>query len=496
MKKSKTNSKNQYKSSHLGSNDNSMTTNMDIDKIIEKAMEFSRPDKNESKKLNSIEMRIIKEIKKNLVPEVTEVRSGGSLAKGTNLKNDTDIDIFLLIDKTVSDSRFEGIAMDIGFKSLSKYNPRTRFSEHPYVEGFVKGHKKGDIVKINIVPCYAVEKGEWKSAADRSQYHTEYMIKNLSKDQKDQVRILKNFLKTLGIYGAELFTSGFSGYVSEVLVLKYNTFKDVLINISNLNQKESVISINHDKIIEDLQFHTPVIIIDPIDNYRNLGAAISAESLSTFIVGSRAFLKKPTLAFFNSFQKNTFKKSNKNRILPDEIISNLLTIQFSFSKRSPDVISGQLKKFAKSIETQANNLDFKIIRTKCYIKEDDNIAVIMCLLGYKQLSPYVIHIGPDVFMKDEVTNFLLKNKNNSLFNWTNNEMKVCCLKLRKKTNILDFLNYAIKNNTDIGIPKGLRDDLKKGFKLGFLNKRKLATSSLYNELVYDFIFKNAMIFEE
>jgi len=35
MEKSKTNSKNQYKSSPHGSNDNPMTTNMDIDKIIE-----------------------------------------------------------------------------------------------------------------------------------------------------------------------------------------------------------------------------------------------------------------------------------------------------------------------------------------------------------------------------------------------------------------------------------------------------------------------------
>ena len=35
-----------------------------------------------------------------------------------------------------------------------------------------------------------------------------------------------------------MLTSGFSGYVSEVLVLKYNTFKDVLVNISNLEKRK------------------------------------------------------------------------------------------------------------------------------------------------------------------------------------------------------------------------------------------------------------------
>lgn len=496
MKKNNINSKNKYSRGRDESYEIPQRIHTDIDNIIEKALKISQPDKTESKKLKNIEKMVIDEIKKNLVPEVIEIRSGGSLAKGTNLKNDTDIDIFLLIDKKVNENRFEGIAMDIGFKSLARYNPRTRFSEHPYVEGFVKGHKKEDIVKINVVPCYAVEKGEWKSAADRSQYHTDYMINNLSMDQKDQVRILKRFLKTLGIYGAELFTSGFSGYVSEVLVLKYNTFKNVLINISNLDKIESVISIHENDIKEEIQFHTPVVIIDPIDNKRNLGAAISSESLSTFIMGSRAFLKRPSLEFFNSFNKNISRKSYKKKVISSDTISNLLIIKFSFSNRSPDVISGQLKKFAKSIEKQSNNLNFNIIKSKCYLKEEDNIAIIMCLVGAKNLSPYMINVGPDVFMRNEVINFLFKNKNNSLFTWTNNEMRVCSLKLRKNTKILDFLNDAIKNNKDIGIPKGLRDDIKNGFKLFFLNSRKLQNMPLYNELVYDFIFKNAMIFEE
>lgn len=469
---------------------------LDLDRVIHKALKASQPNKRELKRLRTVEKEIMNEIKNNLVPEVVAIKSGGSFAKGTNLKNDTDIDIFILIDKKVSESRFEGIAMDIGFKSLSKYTPRTRFSEHPYVEGFVRKNKAQCPVRINIVPCYAVEKGNWKSAADRSQYHTEYMTKNLTKDQKDQVRILKKFLKTIGIYGAEMLISGFSGYVSEVLVLKYNTFKDVLANISNLDKRETVISTHENKAIDKAKFHSPIIIIDPIDENRNLGAAISAESLSKFIMASRTFLKHPSMYFFN-FQQSINKVT---KVVADQtksdILSNLIVIKFHYSSRSPDVISGQLKKLTKAIVKQTNSFDFNIIKSQCYIKDECNLALIVLLLEFKKLPSYVVNKGPDIFMKDEVSNFIKKNKNNSKFTWINEEMRICCLKERKNADIIEFLKEAITSNTEIGIPKGLRSDLKKGFGLFFLDSKKIRKDPIFQDVLYDFILKNSMIFED
>jgi len=496
IRKNKINSKIKNQVTATGS-DNSIKNHiaLDLDRVIHKALKASQPNKLELKRLSTVEKEIINEIKNNLVPEVVAIKSGGSFAKGTNLKNDTDIDIFILIDKKVSESRFEGIAMDIGFKSLSKYTPRTRFSEHPYVEGFVRKNKKECPVRINIVPCYAVEKGNWKSAADRSQYHTEYMTKNLSKDQKDQVRILKKFLKTIGIYGAEMLTSGFSGYVSEVLVLKYNTFKDLLVNISNLDKKETVICTHENKAIDEAKFHSPIIIIDPIDENRNLGAAISAESLSKFIMASRTFLKYPSMYFFN-FQPS-FKKV---KVVADQtksdILSNLVVIKFHYSSRSPDVISGQLKKLTKVIVKQTNSFDFNIIKSQCYIKDECNLALIVLLLEFKKLPSYMVNKGPDIFMKDEVSNFIKKNKNNSIFTWINEEMRISCLKERKNDDIIEFLKEAITSNTEIGIPKGLRSDLKKGVGLFFLDSKKIRKDPIYQDVLYDFIFKNSMIFED
>ena len=169
-------------------------------------------------------------------------------------------------------------------------------------------------MRINLVPCYNVEKGLWKSSADRSQYHTEYMKKNLTSEQKNQIRILKAFLKGIGIYGAELSIAGFSGYVTEVLVLKYGNFKNVIKNIATMKNKGEVIAI--DNITNNnipKKFQSPIIIIDPVDSNRNLGTAISSESLSRFIFGARALLKNPSLEFFSiNRNKNSDKFGQKS----------------------------------------------------------------------------------------------------------------------------------------------------------------------------------------
>ena len=92
---------------------------------------------------------------------ISRVLLGGSYAKGTWLENDTDIDFFVMIEPHVERTEFEELGKSVGFYALKKYKPYLRYSEHPYVEG-----KVGE-TRINIVPCYRVEKNKWKSAADR-----------------------------------------------------------------------------------------------------------------------------------------------------------------------------------------------------------------------------------------------------------------------------------------------------------------------------------------
>ena len=148
----------------------------------------------------------------------------------------------------------------------------------------------------------------WKKANGKvplieSPFHTEYINNNLDEEKRKQVRLLKKFLKSVGVYGAEIATNGFSGYVAEILILKYGSFETALQALSNIGGEKNVIAIG--KADQDIleSFHGPIIIIDPIDPRRNLGAAISAESIGKLVLAARAFLAKPSLDFFKEKRK-------------------------------------------------------------------------------------------------------------------------------------------------------------------------------------------------
>src|SRR5207244_8822453 len=97
-----------------------------------------------------------------------------------------------------------------------------KYAQHPYTEARVEG------VVVNIVPCYDVQAGQWKSAADRSPFHVELVKTRLSEAQKLDVRLLKKFMKGVGVYGAEIEKEGLSGYACEVVVLESGSCVDVL----------------------------------------------------------------------------------------------------------------------------------------------------------------------------------------------------------------------------------------------------------------------------
>ena len=150
------------------------------------------------------------------------VRVEGSVAKDTWLKKEPDIDIFMRLPKTIPRRSLGEISLKIARKATEGSEQIERFAEHPYLEAFV-----GD-VRVNIVPCYDVKRGEWLSATDRTPFHTDYVKKRLNKSLRNEVRLLKKFLKGIKVYGAEIKTGGFSGYLCELLILHYKSFTGTL----------------------------------------------------------------------------------------------------------------------------------------------------------------------------------------------------------------------------------------------------------------------------
>lgn len=441
-----------------------------MNKILKQAEKLVTPSEKLQKQKDVIVERVIKLVQKQIVnyPQITGIEIVGSYAKGTWLPQKADIDIFIRFRTDVSERDFVELAKNIGFAALKDFGPYVRYAEHPFVEAQV-----GD-TKVNLVPCYDVEQGNWKSSADRSPFHTRYMIKSLSGQMKNEVRLLKAFLKAGGIYGAEIAKQGFSGYVSEVLVLNFGSFEGVIKAIAELKRGQVIGKTTK-------TFDTPIVIIDPIDENRNLGAAISTENVGKFVLAARAFLKRPSLSFF---------KKKKVQLKSKTVLSNVVVISFRYSPRSPDIIWGQLKRAATSLATQIEQEGFSVLR-KSVVISDNNAASLLFLLKSIRLDHHQVRVGPDFFTAEHVEKFVKSNKKKSITMWISEEGKIHSLQKRLHVDAISFVKSLIKKNLEkAGIPQGLRDDIRK-FKITLGNK---STSKSIKEAALELVSTDETIF--
>src|SRR4030066_1497612 len=182
------------------------------------------PTSEERKKIlalaKEIERKVAVSAKKKGVEAV--VRVEGSVAKDTWLKEEPDIDVFMCLPPTFPRKTLGTVSLEIAREATAGSRQVERFAEHPYLEAFVKGFR------VNIVPCYRAERGEWLSATDRTPFHTDYVKKRLGKTQRGEVRLLKKFMQGIRVYGAEIKVGGFSGYLCELLIIHYGSFLETL----------------------------------------------------------------------------------------------------------------------------------------------------------------------------------------------------------------------------------------------------------------------------
>lgn len=443
-----------------------------IQSVLAKALVLCNPTFTEEKIIAEVaeEAKKLVEQQSKTMQEVKDVIFGGSFAKGTWLHGDADIDIFVKVDPSVDEDKFERLGVEIGKKALARYKPKLRYSDHPYVEAIIRG------TRINIVPCYDVEKGKWKSAADRSPFHTQYIIETLDQSRKEQVRLLKRFLKSVGIYGAEISTGGFSGYVSEVLVAKYGSLENTLAAAAEFKQGQIISIGDYDKdIIKG--FSSQVVIIDPIDPRRNLGTAVSPECIGIFTLAARAFFRKPSAKFFIKQKPRTNKK----------LYRNVLIVEFSHRERSPDTIWGQMKRSANSVAKQLEIAGFTVFRTTCNTDEK-NSGTFAFLLESLELPEYMMRKGPEITRAKDTESFVSAAK--SLVMWTDKEMRISTIVRRKVTDARQQVKILIDRPEANGIA---RDMITERVKIYSGSGRKL--SGLVKEAVDELVSTESIIFK-
>lgn len=314
----------------------------------------------------------------------------GSVAKGTHLK-DPDIDLFMLFPEStpLEDLKARGLA--IGQKVVPG---KEHYAQHPYVRGVFKGFQ------VDLVPAFRIRDTRSKmSAVDRTPFHTDFVKKNLRKGMTDEVRILKRFMKGVECYGAEAKVQGFSGYLCELLVMRFGSFKAVLEAAKDWTVGQALELPGH----PGKEFPEPLTFIDPVDATRNVASAVSHETLLRFILASREYLAEPDRRFFFPEDRGTWTATELRKVAGARL-ENIVSISFQKMDLIDDVVYPQLRKSLASVTALLDREEFEIEKTSIHV---DELTHLVIELGAMSLPKSKKHRGPPV-NSENVNEFLTK----------------------------------------------------------------------------------------
>jgi tRNA nucleotidyltransferase (CCA-adding enzyme) len=166
-------------------------------------------------------------------------------------------------------------------------------------------------------------------------------------------------MKGNNIYGAHAAVEGFSGYLCELLVIKYGSFIETLKAVTKWTKHEHI-SFSVNKGMKKF-LDAPLIFIDPVDENRNVAAAVSVEKMASLLYLAEAFIKAPKKDFFYSepqapMSKKAFYKRLKVRG------TELVCVHFKNPKLVEDTLIPQLAKSLKNLENECEHAGFRILK--------------------------------------------------------------------------------------------------------------------------------------
>ena len=367
-------------------------------KVLEKVLKRIVPGEKERLEVEGIAREVEVRIGEFL-PMGAKTMLTGSVVKGTFLAGEGDVDLFVLFPHSFSkELMFEEVKEAVE-NAYPKAKIEIAYAEHPYVKFFLKGKK------VDVVPAYLMVEGERvKSAVDRSQLHTRYVLEEMGEGQKDEVRLLKRFLKANGLYGAEIKTLGFSGYLCELLVIAYGDFEGVLKAASGWRGKVALDLEGHYSNEREMmkKFPQQFIVVDPVDSERNVAAPVSAENFARFVEVCGRFLKNPTEEFFFP------RKISVANILKWLEGRNFYGIEFSNEKMVDDVLWGQIRRVSSAFGVFLEQNGFTVLGSHSF--SDGKKTVLFYELKERKLPPKKEVRGPELKMKEGCAKFRAKHK--------------------------------------------------------------------------------------
>ena len=306
----------------------------------------------------------------------------GSAARETFLSDRLDIDLFLLFPPDLSDERLRDEGLALGREVLER--PTTRYAEHPYLRGVFEGFT------VDAVPGFAItDPAHPRSPVDRTPFHQAYLASRESPATVREIRLTKQFLRSLGVYGAEAKTEGFSGYLVELLVLEFGSFRGLLRAARSWSIPRRLVPPEREP--PGLPEQVALVLSDPVDPHRNVASALSRQNLGTLVVSARAYLERPSRDWFVPRPPPTMTKEDGVR-RASERASHVTVVRLARPELVDDTLYPQLRKAERSVADELARAGFQLLGTA---SSADPQGLVIAVELVARLRPAVRHrAGP------------------------------------------------------------------------------------------------------
>ncbi|MEM1662074.1 MAG: CCA tRNA nucleotidyltransferase [Desulfurococcaceae archaeon] len=417
-----------------------MATNR-FDEVERKILENIKPTPEDRELLLNTYLKIKENIEKYFksIGLEAEATLQGSVAHDTWLRGDMDIDVFVLFPKHIPVEELKTRIFQYLIDSLKNLGRvELRYAEHPYAKLFIGR------VEADIVPAYKLSSPkEITTAVDRTPFHTFFVNSRLNDKLRDDVRLLKKFMKTIGVYGAEIGTRGFSGYAVELLIIAYGGFREVLkasckwkipVFIDNLVEE----GVDRKELFRYLRKKYPDSIIylpDPVDPFRNTTANVSLGNVVKMIIASTCYLNNPQPYFF----EEDIEIPSREDIIERLKNSCIAILGFTIENLPPECIWGEALRVADRLAKLLERFDYIVIDYSVWTDEK-NTVLIAVEVDECTKPTYKLYVGPDTIAINRILDFIKKHvEKNSFGPWIDRDGNLKAFGRRKHTFIMDIL---------------------------------------------------------
>jgi tRNA nucleotidyltransferase (CCA-adding enzyme) len=387
-----------------------------MDAVIQRVLKKITPTYWERKEIGRVLQEVKRETEKTIRRRGMSYVLAGSYLRDTWLPDKKEFDIFLLFPESTPREKLEKGGLELGKKVVTALKGKytIAYAEHPYVRAHIRGFD------VDIVPAYKVISGDKiKSAVDRTPFHNKYLAEHLTVGMAPDVRLLKRFCKGLGIYGADTKTEGLSGYLAELLIIHYGSFKGFVKKVAAWEAGRVFVDMtdhyhrhpNELKTVRERFTGQPLIVIDPVDPKRNVAAALSPAHFITLVNAAHNFLKTPSPDYF--FPKQQKPSIAKLRAHFTKRKTCVLGLSFKRPEVIDDVLWPQLRKTARRLINLFSDYEFGVWGHAVFSNERE------ALLFFELETPVLpvvrkLH-GPPVFAHANATQFRHKYRKDRMW---------------------------------------------------------------------------------